>query len=156
VAEGGLFDKMKFVDVVIMPLHVHFGFPAHTNQATPTAPPTTATASTPHLRLSTPAAPVWSPGFDDCVPVAGDCCPPVSVPVALAPTYAKLVNVSSVPSELWVVTRKTEATVPPPGVYVVMNVLPLEFVFVMTCPGVGANATADVVTNVEPAESVVV
>lgn len=49
-----------------------------------------------------------------------------------------------------------EATVPPPGVYVVMNVLPLEFVFVMTCPDVGANATADVVTTVEPAESVVV
>jgi hypothetical protein len=66
------------------------------------------------------------------------------------------VNVSGVPSDLWVVTRKTEATVPPPGVYVVMNVLPLEFVFVMTCPDVGANATADVVTTVEPAESVVV
>ena len=88
VAEGELFGQMKFVDVVIMPLHVHFGFPAHMNQATPTAPPTAATASMPHLRLSTPAAPVWSPGFDDCVPVAGDCCPPVSVPVALAPTYA--------------------------------------------------------------------
>jgi hypothetical protein len=49
-----------------------------------------------------------------------------------------------------------EATVPPPGVYVVTNVLPLESVFVSTCPAVGANATADVVTNVEPAESVVV
>jgi len=92
IPEGGLFDKMKFVDVVITAVTCAFQVSrssrTHMNHATPTAPPTTATASTPHLRLSTPAAPVWSPGFDDCVPVAGGCCPAVSVSVALAPTYA--------------------------------------------------------------------
>jgi hypothetical protein len=116
---------------------------AYKNKAMPIAPPINATASAPRLRLLILSAPFCNFGVAVLLATA-------DVAVCCSIT-AKLVIVVNCPLGSCVVSRTRLWTTPPPGVYVVMKVLPLASVAVRVAP-----ETALVNTTELPEESLVV